>query len=50
MAYGDKPKAAGFKTFGMARRRVPGLRDEAPASPCKVYKLVDGKKTLVRVE
>ena len=47
---GDKPKAANFKSFGMNRRRVPGLRDELPASTCKVYKMVDGKKTLVRVE
>lgn len=29
---------------------VPGLRNEAPPSDCKVYKVIDGIKTLVRIE
>ena len=38
------------KTLGAYKRRVPGLRDEEKPPPCKVYKMIDGKKTLVRVE
>jgi hypothetical protein len=38
------------KTLGVYKRRVPGLRDEEPPPPCKVYKMIDGKKTLVRIE
>ena len=44
---GDSPKN---KNFGLAKRRVPGLRDEAQASPCKVYKIINGEKKLIRIE
>lgn len=48
MAYGqDRPT---LLNFGGKYRAVPGLRNSAPPSNVKVYKIVDGKKVLVRIE
>lgn len=48
---GDRPISHVENQFrGMIKRRVPGLRDEAPPSTCKVFKMVNGKKVLVREE
>ena len=49
--YGDDQRSLlTMKTITVMKRRVPGLRDEAPPSECKVYKMVEGKKTLIRIE
>ena len=49
--YGDDQRSLlTMKVLTVMKRRVPGLRDEAPASECKVYKMVEGKKTLIRIE
>ena len=48
MSYGDIPKQS--INNGAYHSRVPGLRDSLPPSPCKVYKVVDGKMVLVRIE
>jgi hypothetical protein len=48
MAHGETPKQA-FND-GTYHNRIPGLRNTAPPSPCKVYKMIGGKKVLIRVE
>lgn len=51
MSYGDYPRYfVTLKTVNKNELRVPGLRDEAPNSECKVYMMINGQKKLVRIE
>lgn len=49
---GDRPISHVENQFkGAIKRRVPGLREEVPPSPCKVYKIQpDGSLKLDRIE
>jgi hypothetical protein len=49
MAYGES-KQTDVIPRGVMYKRVPGLRDIGSNSDCKVYKLINGVKTLVRIE
>jgi len=46
--HGDSPKQV--INDGAYSNKVPGLRNTAPNSDCKVFKMVNGKKVLVRIE
>lgn len=48
MPYGDSQPA--LMNYGGKYRAVPGLRNSAPPSDIKVYKMVSGKKVLIRIE
>lgn len=44
------PENRNFYNSSAIKRKVPGLRDDVEASPCKVYKIIDGKEVLTRIE
>jgi len=48
MSYGDKPKRV--LNDGEYHNRIPGLRNTAPNGKCVTYKIIDGKKQVVKVE
>jgi hypothetical protein len=48
MPHGDTPKQV-FND-GTYHNRIPGLRNTAPNSDVEVYKMIQGKKVLVRIE
>lgn len=41
---------AGLLEISQRYKRCPGLRNYAPSSEVKVYRMIDGKKTLIRTE
>lgn len=47
MSNGDRPH--NFSTRGFPHTKVNGLRDYGQPSPCKVYKIINGVKTLERI-
>ena len=50
--YGDDQRSLlTMKVLTVMKRRVPGLRDEEPPPPCKVYKIQpDGSLKFDRIE
>lgn len=50
MFFNKNSRVQTFLPSSYLKTVIPGLRDEAPPSDCKVYKEIDGEKKLIRIE